>query len=281
MRARAYAKINLTLEILGKRADGYHELASIMQTIDLADDLELELDDELILDSNVSELSTADNLILRAARVLGRGGHFRLTKRTPVAAGLGGGSSDAAAALRLLNAQYGLGLSHEQLSEAAAEVGSDVPFFLTGGTALVEGRGEKVTPLADLPPNWLVLVNPGVPLSTAAVFGELTAAEHGGGRVTHGYTTYIQSVNSGVQTAQPLPPLVNELEAAAGRLEPAIAQARIRLEEAGATHILLSGSGPTLFALLSSELQARDIASKTGGLVAHFVGRDESLRLEE
>jgi len=164
VRGLAYAKINLTLEVTGKRPDGYHELVSIMQTISVADELSLSRASDLTLDCDQPELAGEDNLVLRAARLLGAGGHFELRKRIPVAAGLGGGSSDAALALRLLDTVHHLHLTPEQLLDAAAKLGSDVPFFLHGGTALIEGRGERVRPLADLPQHWLVLVNPGKPL---------------------------------------------------------------------------------------------------------------------
>ncbi|MDE3074532.1 MAG: 4-(cytidine 5'-diphospho)-2-C-methyl-D-erythritol kinase [Chloroflexota bacterium] len=277
MLARAFAKVNLTLEITGRRPDGYHELVSIMQTIDLADELELLPEGQLSLECDRSELATSDNLVLRAARVLGQTGTFRLRKRIPAAAGLGGGSSDAAAALRLLDAVYRLGLSAQQLAGAAAEVGSDVTFFLTGGTALVEGRGERVTALLDLKARWVVLLNPGLPLSTAAVFGELAPAEYGTGGVSRGYVSYLESVTPADLAAAP--PLINNLEAAAERLAPAIVAARRRLREAGAEHILLSGSGPTLFGLAKDEDQARTLARKAGGLPARFVRREEALRL--
>src|SRR5437868_448094 len=129
MRGRAYAKVNLSLEVTGKRPDGYHELVSVMQTISLSDSLSLEPASELGLDCTDPQLNSADNLVFRAARLLDRGGKFRLDKHIPVAGGLGGGSSDAALALRLLNGVYGLGLTAKELHAAAAKLGSDVPFF--------------------------------------------------------------------------------------------------------------------------------------------------------
>ena len=257
----AYAKINLTLEVSGRRPDGYHELTSLMQTVSLADELALEPADDLTLSCDVPELACDDNLVLRAARTLGRGGRFTLRKHIPVAAGLGGGSSDAALALRLVDAAYGLRLPPEELLAAAASLGSDVPFFLHGGTALVQGRGERVQALPDLPTHWLALLNPGVPLSTAKVFAELRPDEY----------------------AAPGPPplgmpsLENTLEAPALRLEPAIAGCRRRLLEAGAEAVLLSGSGPTVFGLAFGEAEARRMAAQTGGIAARFVGRAEAL----
>lgn len=260
MRGRAYAKINLTLEVTGKRPDGYHELVSIMQTVSLFDELSLTPSDDLSLQCDVSELAGDDNLVLRAARVLGRGGHFELRKGIPIAGGMGGGSSDAALALRLLDAAYDLRLPAGELLAAAASLGSDVPFFLCGGTALVEGRGERVTPLSPLPLRWLVVLNPGVPLPTPAVFHELRPPE---------YAT---------APSREFRRLVNTLEAPAERLEPAIGRCKQRLREAGAKEVLLSGSGPTVFALCSSEQEAEHVAAATRGRSARFVSRDEAIQ---
>ena len=270
MRGLAYAKINLTLAVTGRRADSYHELASVMQTVSLADTLSLLPAADLSLDCDRSDLGGDDNLVLRAGRLLGRGGQFTLRKRIPVAAGLGGGSSDGALALRLLDGVYGLGLSAGDLLAAAAELGSDVPFFLHGGTALVEGRGERVTPLPDRPRQWLVLLNPGVPLSTAAVFGELRVEEYAtpspaaGGEGWGEATTFLS----------------NSLEAPARRLEPRIGECAARLGAAGLSRALLSGSGPTVFGLASGEGEARRVAGQTGGIAVRFVARDEALQLD-
>ena len=261
----AYAKINLTLEVTGKRLDGFHELRSIMQTVSLADELTLEPDGEPSLECNVPELAGDGNLVLRAARLLGIGGRFVLRKRIPTAAGLAGGSSDAALALRLLDAVYRLGLPPERLLEAAAQLGSDVPYFLHGGTALVEGRGERVTPLPDLQECRLVLLNPGRPLSTAAVFRELLPREYAASRAG--------AAPAGV------PPLVNTLEAPALRLEPAIADCRRVLVEAGVAQVLLSGSGPTLFGLVDGREEAERVARQTGAVPARFVPRAEALAM--
>jgi 4-diphosphocytidyl-2-C-methyl-D-erythritol kinase len=171
----------------------------------------------------------------------------------------------------LLDDVYGLHLPAAELLAAAAELGSDVPFFLSGGTALVEGRGERVTPLPDLEPRWLALLNPGVPLSTAAVFRELKPAEYGSGEITRSYM---------LRAAEALAlPLFNSLEAAAERLEPAIAACRRRMVSAGAGQVLLSGSGPTLFALAGDERHATHLAAAAGALPSHFVPRPQSLQL--
>ena len=152
---RAYAKLNLTLEVLGKREDGYHDLASIIQTVDLWDELEFEGGDGVEFECSDESLNGTDNLVVKAAKVLheavGRnlGAKIVLRKRIPIAAGLGGGSADAAATLRGLNRLCGLGLSEDELVEIGAKVGSDVPFLVSGGTGLVGGRGETMEPLPD------------------------------------------------------------------------------------------------------------------------------------
>ena len=149
---RAHAKINLTLEVLGKRDDGFHDIVSIMQTIDLHDDVTLKRADDITLTCDDPDLAGEDNLALVAARKLkevtgvDRGVDITLQKHIPVAAGLGGGSSDAASVLNGLNDLWELELELGALEEIATEIGSDVPYFLSGGTALVQGRGEHVVP---------------------------------------------------------------------------------------------------------------------------------------
>src|SRR4030042_180950 len=150
---KAYAKINLTLEALSKRPDGYHEIASVRQATSLADTLTFEPAETLDFNCDVPELQTGDNLVLKAARLLKeisgykKGARINLTKKIPLAAGLGSGSTDAAATLVGLNKLWGLNLSRAKLLELAAKLGSDVPFFLYGGTALAQERGEQGTPL--------------------------------------------------------------------------------------------------------------------------------------
>ena len=152
--------------MLGRREDGYHEIRSVMQTIDLCDELRAERAVESIYETLDGKALASDDLIVRAAKALEErvGGALpaliRVEKRIPVASGLGGGSSDAAATLRLLNELHGIGLSNEELAVVGAEVGSDVPFFLYGGTALVEGRGERVSALPDVEGAWLTIVVP-------------------------------------------------------------------------------------------------------------------------
>lgn len=179
---RCPAKLNLYLEVVRRRPDGYHDLDTIMQAIDLFDELEVvpRRGPELTLEcSDASVPADARNLVVRAALALRRhtghagGAHFRLAKRIPAGAGLGGGSSDAAGALVALNRLWGLGLSTARLTEVAAAVGSDVAFFLTGGTARCTGRGEQVEPLPAPRTFHYVLVCPALRVSTAGVYARV------------------------------------------------------------------------------------------------------------
>jgi 4-diphosphocytidyl-2-C-methyl-D-erythritol kinase len=192
MRTVAPAKINWTLEVLGRREDGYHEIRSVMQTIDLCDEVSAEPSETPVFETIEGRPLAEDDLIVRATRSLearvGRAlsARIRVEKRIPVASGLGGGSSDAAAVLRLLNELHGLGISNEDLAAVGAEVGSDVPFFVYGGTALVEGRGERVTPLADVPTAWFTVVVPRIDLpdKTRGMYARLTTDDYTDGSIT-------------------------------------------------------------------------------------------------
>src|SRR5947209_14888409 len=186
---RAYAKINLTLDVLGRRGDGYHDLVTVIQTIDLYDTICLTAIDNnrVQMISTIPALSNDDNLAARAAQLvrqhlaLTQGVVIELHKCIPMTAGLGGGSSDAAAVLLALQQWWQLPLSSSDLLSLGASLGSDVPFFLSGGLALCEGRGERVTPLAPHWPStmrWLLLLKPAISVSTAAVFRNLPAQDY-------------------------------------------------------------------------------------------------------
>ena len=256
-----YAKINLTLEILGKRADGFHEVRSVMQTIGLADRLEITAADELSFACSDPALATPDNLVYRAARLLREafsvraGAALKLDKRIPVAAGLGGGSSDAAGAIIALNRLWNLHLSLTDMQTLAAGLGSDVPFFLTGGTALATGRGERITPLPPLPTHWVVLVLPPTTLGTASVYNAVVPSDYTAGVVT---ADTVAAAHHGALLRQSR--WHNALARPARALTPEVQAAQAALLKAGAPHAHVSGSGPTVFTVCRDEAAARTLA---------------------
>lgn len=262
----AWAKINLTLSVLGKRSDGYHALASVMQTISLCDTLRIETtaDERVTCAVDITELDNDDNLVVKAARLLqakeqlAGGVIIELHKAIPSPGGLGGGSSDAAAVLTAIARLRGLELPQSRLGELGARLGSDIPFFMHGGTALVEGRGEFVTPLPDVEPLWLVIARPPVSISTAAVFSALTTNDYGN-------TLDTDAVGAAIRSGMPLPldRLSNTLEQIVMRRWPAVAATRDALLSAGAPFVRMSGSGPSLFAPFVSLKDAAQVYEST------------------
>jgi len=251
---RAYAKINLTLDILSKRADGYHDLATVMQVVDLYDTLCLSTtsDNQVQIVCSIPELSNADNLAARAVDLvrqrfgITQGVLIELHKHIPMAAGLGGGSSDAAAVLLALQRWWQLQLASTDLLEMASSLGSDVPFFLTGGLALCEGRGERVTAIAAGWPTtmrWLLLLKPAISVSTATVFRSLPASDYTNGTHSRAVCTALQAG----QTPE-LEHLHNCFERSLLERYQEVALAREAFLQAGAAFVRLSGTGPTLFA---------------------------------
>lgn len=252
---RTSAKVNLTLEVLGKREDGYHELATILQSVDLWDRLAAEPADSLSLVTSDPALPTDEgNLVMRAARLLrdeagvSEGARIRLDKRIPVAAGLGGGSSDAAATLWALNRLWGIRWAAKQLQELGERLGMDVPFFLGKGRAMATGRGERLAALPAMGGLALVLVNPNFPLSTREVYGRVPAgwsAEPAGAR------RMVAALRSR-SPRQVATALTNNLEAVVEPAVPAIARMKAALLAAGALGAVMSGSGPTVFGVARS-----------------------------
>lgn len=264
--AVAYAKINLGLEVLHRRDDGYHELVTIFQKIALADQLMVTPADDLVLTGTLPALAGSDNLCLRAARLLQaatgcrRGARLQLTKEIPVAAGLGGGSSDGALTLQLLNQLWQTGLSDQELAILARELGADVPFFLTtGATALATGIGEHVTSLPSPAPLWLLLVRPPLEITakTARLYRALTPADWSDGRLTMAQAKRLQA-------AQPLATdlIHNVFQRPLLALEPTLADLWHDLQAAGATTIFPAGSGPTLIVLCDDEATAQLLAAR-------------------
>ncbi|MCJ7510253.1 MAG: 4-(cytidine 5'-diphospho)-2-C-methyl-D-erythritol kinase [Dehalococcoidia bacterium] len=260
----APAKINWTLEVLGRRPDGFHEVKTILQTIDLCDSLELESAPELTLAATGEGLPPPqDNLAMRAARLLKEstgysgGARMRLTKVMPVAAGLGGGSSDAAAALRGLDRLWGLALPHERLVELAADVGSDVPFFLRGGTALAEGRGERITPLPDASGTAILVVVPplAMPHKTQRMYSLLGSRDYSDGAASDRFADALRQGRPFEEGD-----LHNAFDFGAFRAFPELQACRQALIQAGAEAVHLAGSGPALFVLLRDEEQRERLA---------------------
>ena len=259
---RAYAKVNLTLEVLGSRGDGYHEISSIIQTIDLHDTLSLEPSDEITLDCDRPELVSPDNLVLKAAHLLkeqsgtDRGALISLHKRVPVSSGLGGGSSNAAATLKGLNDLWGLGISLVDLMPVAAKLGSDVPFFLHGGTAMVHGRGELVRPLPPADLKWLVVLSPGSTVAdkTASLYGMVTGAHYTPGHLT-------RKLEARIRGGGDVPPqfLFNVFDEVAPSAFPDLESHWRTFESLGAREVHVVGSGPSLFAPVSRREQGTAI----------------------
>jgi 4-diphosphocytidyl-2-C-methyl-D-erythritol kinase len=257
----AHAKVNLTLEVLGKRPDGYHEIRSVMRTLALHDIIHVEPADKIAVVCDLPGLDGEANLAYRAALLLQReigyagGARIDIEKAIPMAAGLGGGSSDAAATLVALNQLWAAGQSLEALSALAARLGSDVPFFLYGGMALASGRGERVTPLPPLRDCTVLLVRPPVAVSTATIYGQVTPA---------GYSDGSASARLAALPATAPPsewPLVNGLQAITCRAYPIVAEALSLLKEGGALQALLCGSGAACFGLFAAPNQAEAVAA--------------------
>jgi len=257
----ATAKVNLALEILGRRADGYHEIVTVMQAVELSDRIVLEDTESLDLRTTDRQVPRdASNLALRAALALheaagvGAGARITLDKRIPVAAGLGGGSADAAAVLLGLNRLWRLRWPLARLAQVGATLGMDVPFFLRGGTAFATGRGEKVDRIPGMALA-LVLVNPRFASSTAEAYGRLTAAMYSDGARARAVVAALGSRRA-ERVAQSL---YNGLEATVAPVHPEIGQMKAALLAAGALGALMSGSGPTVFGIARSLDHARQI----------------------
>jgi 4-diphosphocytidyl-2-C-methyl-D-erythritol kinase len=265
VRTRAPAKINWTLEVLGRREDGYHEIRSVMQTIDLCDEVEADRSDWWVFEAADKRPLPEDDLVVRAARALERrvgrplAAQITLQKRIPVASVLGGGSSDAAAVLRLLNRLYALGLSTDELSTVGASVGSDVPFFVYGETALVEGRGECVTSLPQAAKAWLVLVVPRIRLQdkTKRMYEAISVEDFSDGSRGQALSQQLRK-GKAVQEDD----LYNVFERAARKTFDGLDAYRDALMSAGANTVHLTGAGPALFVLAESEAVAREMAQR-------------------
>lgn len=271
---QANAKINLGLDVLRKREDGYHEVKMIMQSISLSDtltltrcpgtDIRLEADSENACpDVPMNE----DNLIYKAIRLLKE--EFRipegveavLTKRIPVAAGMAGGSTDAAAAFKGMNQLFSLGLSEQELCDRGVRLGADIPYCIMGGTALSEGIGEALTPLPEMPDCRILIAKPPIHVSTAFVYGNLKLQEikahpdiDGMIEAIHGHDLYGIACRLG-----------NVLETVTIPAHPVIAEIKDKMMAYGAVRSLMSGSGPTVFGIFEQEQEAEQAAEGIRG----------------
>ncbi len=255
---KAPAKINLSLDVLHKRNDGYHEVEMVMTMVDLADRLTMEElpRDTIIISSQVGFIPLDEkNLAFQAAKLIkeryrvNRGVYIHLDKHIPVAAGLAGGSSDAAATLRGLNQLWQLGIPVEELKVLGAELGSDVPFCVTGGTALATGRGERLTSIEPPPQCWVVLAKPPINVSTADVYGRLRASEI----KRHPDTSRLLDCIRNQDFYGMCDAMGNVLEEVTLQLYPEVKQLKDAFMRLGADGVLMSGSGPTVFGLVLKE----------------------------
>lgn len=255
---RAYGKINLGLDVVRKREDGYHEVRMIMQTVSVYDKLELEQTEKpgIELKTNLSWLPVnEENLAYRAADSLmkefeiSQGVRINLEKNIPVAAGMAGGSTDAAAVLKGINSLFSLGLSDEELMKRGVKLGADVPYCIMGGTALSEGIGEILTPLPPLPECNILIAKPEVSVSTKFVYENLKANELKEHPDIDGMTEAIKSGERKGVIAR----LGNVLETVTVPAYPVIKEIKDFMKEHGAENVLMSGSGPTVFGIFDTE----------------------------
>ena len=258
----AMAKINLGLDVLRRRENGYHDVKMIMQTVNIYDTLEFVKTEEsgIVVKTDAMELPTDENnLIYKAAKLLfdkcgvTKGVTITLKKRIPIAAGMAGGSTDAAAALVGINQLFELQLSMQELKEIGVKIGADVPYCIEGGTALSEGIGEILTKLPDAPGCFVVVAKPEISVSTKYVYENLHANELKYHPDIDGMVDAIRNGNlDGVCTR-----MENVLETVTEKKYPIISELKMLLKDAGAENSLMSGSGPTVFAIFKEEEKAK------------------------
>ncbi len=282
---KAPAKINLTLDVLYKRPDNYHEIEMIMTTVDLADRIGLKATESGIHIESADRFVPSDsrNLAYQAAKLLKdtfnikSGVIISLEKQIPVAAGLAGGSSDAAATLKGLNQLWQLNLSLDELAELGAKIGSDVSFCVYGGTALAKGRGEIIEHLPAPPHCWVVLAKPTIGVSTADVYGAFDA-----NKAHHPETEkMIEALEQGDYQGM-CDHLGNALESVTLDMHPEVAQIKEQMKKFGADAVLMSGSGPTVFGLVQQEARIPRIYNGLRGFcgevyVVRLIGERDTL----
>jgi len=292
----APAKLNLTLEVLAERPDGFHEIRSVIQTIDLCDSLRFQLGQSLTFKCDEPKWLPEKSLVSKAASLLQettktpKGATIEVNKRIPLMSGLGGDSSDAAAILRGLNQLWNLELPLPELVKLASQLGSDVAFFLYGGTALVRGRGEIVTPLPPLPHTWVALVIPPVPRipgKTEQLYASLKPNHYTPGEITDRLAALL--TERSLKGRSPFKPntspsplkererllgnIFNVFESVASDMFDRLGEYREQFLKAGADCVHLAGSGPALFTLIKDKVQANKIheSLQRQGLEAYLV----------
>ena len=285
----APAKINLTLEVLGKRPDGYHELRSIVMPVSLTDSLTLTTTYAQVAMTitvgpgvDLSKIGSVDrNLAVRAARLMqerykiNAGARIHIHKRIPIGGGMGGGSADAAGVIRGLNRLWELNRPNDELMALGAELGSDIPALVHGGAVLMEGRGERVRGLFDAEEQprcqgfWTVIANPGVMCPTPDVFRKWRAGLTAGPLLLHNMISSIRTSDVSAATDA----LHNGLQPGVFESYPDVAQTATRLKEAGCLGVLLSGSGASVFGLAQSEVHGQEICRNLGSDLWHVLVR--------
>lgn len=273
VRESAPAKLNLFLRVLGRRADGYHEIETLVQPLTLVDGVEVVTNDmeitlRVVGDHAGQVPDGEENLAMQAARALAetadvsKGARLLLVKRIPAAAGLGGGSADAAAALRALNLLWGCGLGIDRLAEIGAKLGSDVPGLISGGPVVARGRGERLEPVS-VPRTWWALVTPSVSVRAGDAYGWWD--EYGGpvGKDPARLLAALQGGDPAAIGSQ----LFNDLEGPVGAKHQEVRAARSALRQAGALGAVMCGSGPAVAGLARDGRHAEELAGAVGGTV--------------
>src|SRR4030042_1270967 len=275
---KAPAKINLTLEVLRKRPDGFHEIRSVLQTIDLHDTLYIQAGDGISFRCDMQGWSAEKSLLSKAVSLLREttgykgGAEIQIEKRIPLMSGLGGDSSDTAALLRGLNELWNLDLSEEKLAELASQLGSDIVFFLHGGTALAKGRGEMLSSLTLPVKLWVLLVFPDIPVEpgkTAKMYATLKTSHFTDGSITE---KLVESLKKGKAFTSSL--LFNTFENIAYDVFKGLQNYKEHLVKLGATDVHLAGSGPTLFSVFTDKTKVQDLYQRcqAQGLKAYWGG---------
>ncbi len=273
MRVHAHGKINLYLDVLDRRPDGYTNIETIFQTVSLHDTLTFDKrDHELVLTCSDASLEVdASNLVLRAATILqartscDKGVCVHLEKRIPVAGGMAGGSVDAAATLHALNKLWDLGLDDAALHNCALELGSDVPYCLTGGTMAATGRGEHLQRIEPLPKTWFVVVQPALGISAGDVYKH-PALTRNTEDVASGRTSSFESALNKLRSGRVSDVLFNRMESAIFVMHPGLAELKEAMTHEGCVAAIVSGSGPTLMGLCESETDALRISKSFSDL---------------